>query len=35
MTIALSDIGPELVSRAAGGESDAVAAIVRALERPF
>lgn len=35
MTIELSEIGPELVSRAAGGEGDAVAAIVRALERPF
>jgi RNA polymerase sigma factor (sigma-70 family) len=35
MTIELSEIGPALVSRAAEGEGDAVAAIVRALERPF
>ena len=31
----LSEIGPDLVTRAAEGEADAVASIVRALERPL
>src|ERR1041384_1859715 len=35
MPLAMSQITPELVTRATAGDGDAVTEIVRALERPF